>query len=114
MRFLHYAEVGGGLPPHLDLARTDGQGRRSTHTFILYLADCVAGGETVLLGRHEDSPESVLAEVTPRRGRLLLFPHQCPHLARPVVASLYSRGAQAPLRAFRGQSSTPASSSWIS
>ena len=23
MRFLHYAEVGGGLPPHLDLVRTD-------------------------------------------------------------------------------------------
>ena len=39
MRFLHYSEVGGGLPPHVDLARTDELGRRSTHTFILYLWD---------------------------------------------------------------------------
>ena len=34
MRYLLYAEAGGGLPPHTDLARTEA-GRRSTHTFIL-------------------------------------------------------------------------------
>lgn len=85
MRFLHYAEVGGALPPHVDLARTDISGRRSTHTFILYLADCEAGGETVLLERMDDTKEAVLAEVRPCRGRLLLFPHLCPHLARPTV-----------------------------
>lgn len=37
MRFLHYQEPGGGLPPHVDLARTDLKGRRSSHTFILCL-----------------------------------------------------------------------------
>jgi hypothetical protein len=29
---------------------------------------------------------SVLAEVVPTRGRLLLFPHACPHRADEVVA----------------------------
>merc|ERR1712039_770381 len=87
MRFLHGAEVGGGLPAHIDLARTDRDGQRSTHTFILYIPDCTDGGETVLLENMEEGfgEEAVLAEVSPRRGRLLLFPHQCPHLARPVV-----------------------------
>mmetsp|Transcript_109858 Transcript_109858/g.342421 ORF Transcript_109858/g.342421 Transcript_109858/m.342421 type:complete len:106 (+) Transcript_109858:223-540(+) len=85
MRFLHYLEAGGGLPPHVDLARTDLMGRRSSHTFILYLTDCSEGGETVLLERMEDAEDAVLAVVRPRRGRLLLFPHKCPHLARPTV-----------------------------
>eukprot|EP00927_Polykrikos_kofoidii_P016900 TRINITY_DN17672_c0_g1_i1.p1 TRINITY_DN17672_c0_g1~~TRINITY_DN17672_c0_g1_i1.p1 ORF type:complete len:1232 (+),score=222.28 TRINITY_DN17672_c0_g1_i1:214-3909(+) len=83
MRFLHYENVGGGLPPHIDLARTDSSGNRSTHTFIIYLTDCERGGQTVLLKDIND--EEPLAEVHPRRGRLLLFPHQCPHLARPTV-----------------------------
>ena len=84
MRFLLYAEAGGGLPPHLDLSRTDVHGRHSRCTFILYLTDCSAGGETVLLERLVQP--SVLATVTPRRGRLLVFPHVCPHKAQPVVA----------------------------
>jgi len=83
MRFLLYAEAGGGLPPHLDLSRTDAKGRTSTHTFILYLTPCTLGGETVLLERLNGGER---AKITPARGRLLLFPHQCPHLARPVVA----------------------------
>ncbi|CAJ1444612.1 unnamed protein product, partial [Effrenium voratum] len=86
MRFLHYVEVGGGLPPHVDLARTDELGRRSTHTFILYLGNCVGGGETVLLNVMEDTEEAVVATVEPERGRFLLFPHMCPHLARPITA----------------------------
>ena len=85
MRFLQYAEVGGGLPPHVDLSRTRRDGRTSRCTFILYLTDCEAGGETVLLERIAQ-PCRVHAAVTPRRGRLLLFPHLCPHLAREVVA----------------------------
>ena len=84
MRYLQYAEVGGGLPPHVDLSRTR-DGRTSTCTFILYLTDCERGGETVLLQRLAQ-PSRVHAAVTPRRGRLLLFPHLCPHLAREVVA----------------------------
>jgi hypothetical protein len=49
MRILAYNDVGGDLPPHTDLSRTDTHGRKSTHTFLLYLADCEHGGETVLL-----------------------------------------------------------------
>lgn len=59
--------------------------RTTTHTFILYLTDNRVGGETVLLQKLKQ-PSGVRAEVTPRRGRLLLFPHGCPHLARQVVA----------------------------
>ena len=85
MRFLLYAEAGGGLPPHVDLTRTDHRGRTSTHTFILYLTDCAAGGETVLLEAIAQ-PSGVVATVTPKKGRLFVFPHAHPHMAREVVA----------------------------
>lgn len=77
MRFLAYRAVGGVLPPHIDLSRSetvyitseqgvedccasspiinrDGPKKTkttytSTHTFILYLTDCSSGGETALL-----------------------------------------------------------------
>lgn len=98
MRFLHYSKIGGGLPAHVDLARTDELGRRSTHTFILYLWNAqtetgeteigqkAENGETVLLTCMEDSAAATLVAVEPRRGRLLLFPHMCPHLARPIAS----------------------------
>ena len=60
----------------------DIRGRQSTHTFILYLLDC-EGGETALL--QSVTEDVVLANVRPLRGRLLLFPHMCPHEGRPVV-----------------------------
>lgn len=87
VRFLHYAEAGGYLAPHIDLSRTDiVTGKRSSHTFLLYLkgaSEGLAGGETVLLERvHAESPAT--ATVAPLRGRLLLFPHECPHKAMPV------------------------------
>lgn len=81
MRFLHYSEPGGDLPPHIDLCRTDLRGRRSTKTFILYTQDCDEGGETAFLQRVpacNDPPERIAA-VQPRRGRLLVFPHVSPH-----------------------------------
>ena len=78
MRFLDY-DACGALPPHVDLARTF-SGRRSTHTFLLYLNDC-AGGETALL---ESLRGACLAAVAPRRGRLLVFPHDRPHEGRPT------------------------------
>lgn len=96
MRFLIYAEAGGGLPPHTDLSRTRRDGVTSRCTFLLYLTDCAAGGHTVLLDKlpneehtkrgQSEAPPSVLAAVTPKRGRLLLFPHLCPHRADEVVA----------------------------
>jgi hypothetical protein len=86
MRFLHYAHPGSVLAPHVDLSRTDLFGNCSSHTFILYLNDCESGGETSLLGDLSVADRNeILAKVSPRRGRLLLFPHCCPHEGNGVV-----------------------------
>ena len=155
MRYLHYGTVGGQMMPHVDLSKSDAVGEwgatvRSTHTFLLHLRDCTAGGETVLLdslseatkravanelalaaknatgeddaGTDEHRPlssdesapakvtsstnngelyttasageDGVLASVPPRRGRLLVFPHVCPHagLRVGVVPKMFLRG----------------------
>ena len=105
MRFLHYEAEGMALAAHVDLARYDPRAVhiKSTHTFILYLTDCDAGGgETVLLkslcakGKAASNANSetvtlnngyddnTVAAVSPRRGRLLLFPHNCPHEGRAI------------------------------
>merc|ERR1711879_313877 len=39
LRFLHYNESGGCVPPHVDLNRTNEHLISSTHTFILYLSE---------------------------------------------------------------------------
>lgn len=84
MRFLDYECAGSELAPHVDLCRVDSDsGQRSTHTFILYLYSCELGGETVLL--ESLTSKVVLAEIAPIRGRLLLFPHSCPHKGATVV-----------------------------
>ena len=89
MRFLHYEEPSGWLAPHTDLSRTDPvTGKRSTHTFILYLTDSVShgleGGETALLASH--TPGDTLARIDPKRGRLFLFPHACLHEGCEVIS----------------------------
>ncbi|CAK0912151.1 unnamed protein product, partial [Prorocentrum cordatum] len=43
-----------------------------------------AGGQTVLL-ESLDADAPPLASVAPARGRLFLFPHDCPHKAEPVL-----------------------------
>jgi hypothetical protein len=90
MRFLHYAHPNISLPTHVDLSRIDRFGRQSTHSFFLYLSDCDRGGETILLQKHQitnkrqngewylDTQEKAI-DVRPKRGRLLVFPHLCPH-----------------------------------
>jgi hypothetical protein len=87
MRFLCYKESGTILAPHVDLARVDLEtGRRSTHTFLLYVTECVHGGATTLLeSLSGDGRNQKLARVMPKRGRLLLFPHACPHEGEEVV-----------------------------
>ena len=87
MRFLHYAHAGSVLTPHTDLPRTDlFSGNSSTHTLILYLFDCRNGGETSLLWSESgEGRNETLAKVSPRRGRLFLFPHACPHQGNEVV-----------------------------
>ena len=119
MRFLCYKSQGGNMQPHVDLAKRDPSGsgisssvRLSTHTFMVHLADCKAGGETVLLSKltgavadldaggssgssgERQLPDGVLAAVSPVRGRLLIFPHLCPHAGLPVdsVPKLFLRG----------------------
>ncbi|KAL7581241.1 hypothetical protein ACA910_006016 [Epithemia clementina (nom. ined.)] len=88
MRFLSYDKAGIRLAPHVDLNRVDLEsGIRSTHSFLLYLTDCHVGGETSLLkdlsrGSEEDN---ITARVKPKAGRLLLFPHVCPHEGEVVV-----------------------------
>jgi 2OG-Fe(II) oxygenase superfamily len=88
MRFLNYIRPGSSLPPHVDLCRVDpfcpDAQKRSTHTFILYLSDCISGGETRLLDDLREQGRA-RATVAPRRGRLLIFPHSTPHEGLEVV-----------------------------
>ena len=87
MRFLNYSTSGAVLAPHIDLSRTDPTTtQRSTHSFLLYLSTCRLGGETALLGAVTgDGRNQHLATVTPKRGRILIFPHRCPHEGLVVV-----------------------------
>ena len=99
LRFLHYPEAGGSLPAHVDLPRTASTGVKTTHTLILYLTDCEHGGETLLLesrpgdeklayaGGVAHGERAIFARSAPKRGRLLLMPHTCPHSAAPVVSA---------------------------
>jgi hypothetical protein len=98
VRFLHYTSAGGSLPAHVDLCRVLAGGARTSHTFLLYLTDCEVGGETLLLSAREGDAalapaggvapgdRSVVASVRPRRGRLLVTPHACPHLAAATTS----------------------------
>ncbi len=88
MRFLNYRQPGSVLAPHVDLFKKDTKtGMRSTHTFILYLKDCDEGGETALLKELSSQNHELIAKVSPKRGRLLLFPHATPHEGREVIST---------------------------
>lgn len=91
MRFLNYNQPGGVLLPHIDLTKTDAStGQRSTHTFILYTRNCEAGGETAMLKKLSDPKdyhEIIEPAVCPRRSRLLVFPHACPHQGMKVIST---------------------------
>jgi hypothetical protein len=98
VRFLHYTSAGGSLPAHVDLCRVLDGGARTSHTFLLYLNDCERGGETLLLGAREGDEalapaggvapgeRAVVASVRPKRGRLLVTPHACPHMAAATTS----------------------------
>ena len=86
MRFLTYEQAGANLARHIDLCRIDDSGNRSSHSFLLYLHDCEQGGETLLLQDIQSSTQ-ILGSVKPRKGRLLLFPHICPHEGNAVIST---------------------------
>mmetsp|Transcript_85063 Transcript_85063/g.273824 ORF Transcript_85063/g.273824 Transcript_85063/m.273824 type:complete len:134 (-) Transcript_85063:188-589(-) len=73
---------------YADLSARVGAAEKTTHSFLLYLTDCDVGGETQILermvARVGDDPSVVSAVCAPRRGRVFLFPHVCPHSGAPV------------------------------
>ena len=114
------------MKPHIDLSkpmdendttRRNGSSlRKSTHTFMVHLADCPSGGDTVFLQHINQAPNllhsarggessqaqgqaqvegdgggggggggGVLGAARPMRGRVVVFPHACPHSGLPVV-----------------------------
>ena len=99
LQFLHYTEPKSAIPPHNDLAKglelpptrpgLPARAAKTTHTFIVYLADCSTGAtellDRVVAGNAVGcAPAVVLARVEPRRGRLLVFPHETPHCGTAV------------------------------
>ena len=48
-----------------------------------HLFDCERGGETVLV-ESIDSPVTIIG-AKPKRGRLLFFPHLCPHKGDVII-----------------------------
>ena len=77
MRFIEY-DIGGYIRPHTDGVMVDSvTGARSTTSFLLYLQDTPSEGTTDFLDNVADG--NVLHSVSPRRGSILLFPHDTPH-----------------------------------
>ena len=87
MRFLCYGEPQSSLAPHVDLSRVDTKtGRRSTHSFLLYLTNVERGGQTTLLKELSDSGAgNVLHRVQVKESRLLLFPHVTAHAGEATI-----------------------------
>lgn len=83
-RFLEYRKEGASLDPHTDGTKIcDDTKLKSTHTMLLYLSDCEKGGETLLLDQCSWDA-IILFPTKPARGRILLFPHACPHAGNVV------------------------------
>jgi hypothetical protein len=84
MKYLSYTTSGIKLEPHIDLSKQDPLTTiSSTHTLIIYLTTCHEGGETILLDRLTEP--TVQIKIQPIRGRMLIFPHHCPHEGGTVV-----------------------------
>jgi hypothetical protein len=84
MRFIEY-EVGGFIRPHTDGVMFDDVSKQqTTTTFLLYLQDTPTEGSTNFLDAVADG--TLLHTISPRRGSILLFPHNTPHEGSGVGA----------------------------
>lgn len=90
-KFVEYVRADSEMAPHVDLSKPasdclDASVAATTHTWVLYLRTCVNGGATAMLGDVRDK-SSVLDEVYPEGGALLVFPHRQPHAGCPTCAT---------------------------
>lgn len=76
LRFYRY-DTGQDFSAHTDGYYLRANGERSRLTLMLYLNDDFSGGETFFLHNEQ--------VITPRTGKLLLFPHQLWHGGRAVT-----------------------------
>lgn len=84
MKYLQYSSPEISLESHIDLSKEDPYlNITSTHTLIIYLTTCNNGGETTLLNHLNQSTINI--PVQPVRGRLLIFPHICPHKGETTI-----------------------------
>ena len=86
-RFLEYHKEGAMLDPHTDGQKIcDDTNVTSTHTLLLYLTDCLEGGETLLLDNCKSWDSPIIHATKPKRGRIFLFPHASPHAGAKIIS----------------------------
>ena len=86
LRFIRYP-LGGYIAPHTDGIRVDeASGQQTRCSFLLYLSTVPEGegGETTFLERlpeqcAEGEMPRILHSFRPISGKILIFPHSCPH-----------------------------------
>ncbi|KAL0491290.1 hypothetical protein AKO1_002373 [Acrasis kona] len=85
LRFIIYPS-GGFIAPHVDGVRFDAVTQHpSTHSFLLYMIDTLEGGATEFLTAIRGG--EVVETIQPKRGSILIFPHNIPHQGTGVDTS---------------------------
>lgn len=85
IRFYRY-DVGQQFDWHRDGYFERENGERSFFTFMVYLNDDFAGGETSFAELTRFGGYSDTIAVTPRKGMALIFHHPIPHKGQPVAS----------------------------
>ena len=86
IRFIEYDEPGGYIQPHVDGTRVcEHTGLQTTHSMLVWLSDVPEdeGGETDFL-RDVTDEDSVLYSIRPKKGSVVIFRHDSPHVGRCV------------------------------
>lgn len=84
MRFLRYAGA-GFIKAHTDGQRFDDKTNKpSTTSFLLYMSTCEQGGTTDFLESMKER-DQVVNSIAPRRGSILVFPHETAHAGDCVI-----------------------------